>query len=151
MFGRRRHVAPVAVAQIPQLSETQIHDVLAAKLSEFLGSQGEWVVSRRGDSDTDSIFQDTLTASIATGLASALAEAKNTLINGQPVETAQHVASKAVPVESGSDTADQFAEPEALGWEPAPITVWTDLRKPFTGEIPTLGGRDHSQERELVA
>lgn len=146
MFGRRRHVAPAAVAQIPQLSETQIHDVLVAKLSEFLGADGEWVVSRRTEDDTDTIFQDTLTDSIAVALSAALARAKHTLITGEAAEPAQHVAPRSPEPGDAAEPATA-AEPEALGWEPAPITVWTDLRKPVTGEIPRVG----LKERRLVA
>jgi hypothetical protein len=134
------------VAQIPQLSEKQIHDVLVAKLSEFLGADGEWVVSRRTEDDTDTIFQDTLTDSIAVALSIALAHAKHMLITGEAAEPAQHVAPRAP--EAG-DVAEPsvVTEPEALGWQPAPITVWTDLRKPVTGEIPRVGAK----ERRLVA
>ena len=32
-------------------------------------------------------------------------------------------------------------EPAAFSWEPAPITQWTDLRKPVTGEFPAVAHR----------
>lgn len=144
MFGRRRHVAAVAVAQIPQLSEAQIHSVVSARLAEFLGPEGEWVVARRTDDDIDTIFQETLTETIATDLTRAITHAKETLITGQPAESGQHVAQDRAPAVPTSD--EPAAEPEALGWVPAPITIWTDLRKPVTGEIPT-----HRREHQLVA
>ena len=68
MFGRRRHAAALAAARVPQLTEAQILELVSVKLGEFIGSQGAWSVSRRSDEDTDAIFQDVLTSSIAVGI-----------------------------------------------------------------------------------
>lgn len=131
MFGRRRHAAALAAARVPQLTEAQILELVSVKLGEFIGSQGAWSVSRRSDEDTDAIFQDVLTSSIAAGITGAIITAKLALESGEPVESGIHVA---VPV----NTTEEMPEPSAFGWEPAPITVWTDLRRPVTGEIPQV-------------
>ncbi len=135
MFGRRRHVAAVSAAPVPQLSETQILELVHQKLAEFVGERGEWTVSRRADGDTDSIFHTILARSVAVGITAAIMDAKRKLESGEPVEPGLHVAEEPVA------DLDDVREPAAFGWEPAPITVWTDLRKPVTGEIPAIAER----------
>jgi hypothetical protein len=131
MFGRRRHAATVAAAPVPQLSEAQILELVTGKLAEFVGASGEWSVSRRESADTDAIFQDVLTASIAASITDVIMKAKQRLESGEQLEAGLHVAVAA-------DAQIDSIEPAAFGWEPAPITVWTDLRKPVTGEIPQI-------------
>ncbi|WP_345764187.1 hypothetical protein [Diaminobutyricibacter sp. McL0608] len=134
MFGRRRHVAAVSAAPIPQLSEEQILELVHQKLADFVGEHGEWTVSRRADADTDAIFHNILARSVAVGITAAIMDAKRKLETGETVEAVEpglHVAEEPV-----SDL--QHDEPAAFGWEPAPITVWTDLRRPVTGEIPAI-------------
>lgn len=41
-----------------------------------------------------------------------------------------------------AEVAVAETEPAAFGWEPAPITQWTDLRKPVTGEFPLVSHRN---------
>ena len=135
MFGRRRHVAAVSAAPVPQLSETQILELVHQKLAEFVGERGEWTVSRRADADTDTIFHTILARSVAVGITAAIMDAKRKLESGEPVEPGLHVAEEPVA------DLDDVREPAAFGWEPAPITVWTDLRKPVTGEIPAIAER----------
>ncbi|HEY2557950.1 MAG TPA: hypothetical protein VGI08_12655 [Diaminobutyricibacter sp.] len=135
MFGRRRHVAAVPAAPVPQLSEAQILELVHQKLAEFVGEHGEWTVSRRADADTDAIFHTIIARSVAVGITAAIMDAKRTLEAGVPVEPGLHVAEEPVP------DVIETREPAAFGWEPAPITVWTDLRKPVTGEIPAMTER----------
>lgn len=135
MFGRRRHVAAVSAAPIPQLSEAQILDLVHQKLAEFVGARGEWTVSRREDADTDAIFHAILARSVAVGITAAIMDAKRKLESGDPAEPGLHVAEEPIA------DLDDVREPAAFGWEPAPITVWTDLRKPVTGEIPAIAER----------
>ncbi len=132
MFGRRRHVAAVSAAPVPQLSEAQILELVHEKLAQFVGERGEWTVSRRADSDTDAIFHNILARSVAVGITTAIMDAKRKLESGEPVEPGLHVAEEPVA------ELDEVTEPAAFGWEPAPITVWTDLRKPVTGELQTI-------------
>lgn len=145
MFGRRRHAAAeVQAAPVPQLTEAQILEVVHAKIAELIGERGEWTVSRRSHDDTDAIFHSVLSQSVSVGITAALVEARRRLEAGetQIVEATepQHRAESApVVVEAHADTAaDEHEEPAAFGWEPAPITVWTDLRRPVTGEIPAI-------------
>ncbi|WP_426623708.1 hypothetical protein ACPPVW_13965 [Leifsonia sp. McL0607] len=146
MFGRRRHAAEVQAAPVPQLTDAQILEVVHAKVAELIGERGEWTVSRRSSDDTDSIFHSVLSQSVSVGITAALVEARRRLEAGEAeIVTAaepQHraVAEPAVTVEA-EFRDDEQGEPTAFGWEPAPITVWTDLRRPVTGEIPAIAQR----------
>lgn len=142
MFGRRRHVAAAPAAPAPQLTEEQIFELVHRQLAGFVGAEGEWTVSRRTNAHTDAIFHGVLVKSITEEIVAALRDARLQLEAGvaaAPVivaehdEPGQHVASVETP-----DAAADELEPAAFGWEPAPITVWADLRKPVTGEIPML-------------
>jgi hypothetical protein len=151
MFGRRRHAAAVPAAPVPQLSETQILELVHVKIAELIGERGEWTVSRRSDDDTDAIFHSILATSVSLSITSTLVDAQRRLEAGEVIETAeavvraeaQHVADDdaepAAPAEV--ETAAETVEPAAFGWEPAPITIWTDLRKPVTGEFPAIAER----------
>jgi hypothetical protein len=161
MFGRRRHAAPVAAAPVPQLSDAQILELVHTKVAELIGEKGEWTVVRRAQDDTDTIFHSILAQSVSVGIAAALAEARRRLEAGEPLSAPQHLAPRtadapAAPAEAASEataasagdaeaavteTAGEPVEPAAFGWEPAPITQWTDLRKPVTGEFPLVSHR----------
>jgi len=139
MFGRRRHVAPTIVTPAPQLSEERIFDVVHAQIAAAIGEHGEWTLARRTESDTDEIFHGVIAHSVATHVMEALRAAREQLTDAAPSTTeGEHAAVTAVDV-------DEVDEPAAFGWQPAPITVWTDLKKPVTGPVPSI--RDH----ELVA
>ncbi|MEY9950617.1 hypothetical protein [Leifsonia sp. EB34] len=151
MFGRRRHAAAeVQAAPIPQLTDAQILEVVHIKIAELIGDRGEWTVSRRSADDTDSIFHSVLAQSVSVGIAAALVEARRRLEAGEAAVVApepQHRApaepvaiAEAAPVAAEREE-QEHEEPAAFGWEPAPITVWTDLRKPVTGEIPAIAER----------
>lgn len=144
MFGRRRHAAAeVQAAPVPQMTDAQILAVVHAKVAELIGDRGEWTVSRRSSDDTDSIFHSVLAQSVSVGITAALVEARRRLEAGDSeagtTSEPQHRAQTGtVEAETRDDERD---EPAAFGWEPAPITVWTDLRRPVTGEIPAIAER----------
>ncbi len=147
MFGRRRHAAAeVQAAPAPQLTDAQILEVVHSKIAELIGERGEWTVSRRSSDDTDSIFHSVLSQSVSVGITAALVEARRRLEAGEaenvvasePQHRAAGESGATVDVVAQDDPAD---EPAAFSWEPAPITVWTDLRRPVTGEIPAITER----------
>jgi len=164
MFGRRRHAAAVPVAPVPQLTDAQILELVHIKVSELIGTNGEWTVIRRAQDDTDTIFHSILAQSVSVGIAAAIAEARRRLEAGESLSEPQHLAPAvadehrpavaepaevaAVVVETPAAEAASTAaapaaelEPAAFSWEPAPITQWTDLRKPVTGEFPVIAHR----------
>jgi hypothetical protein len=159
MFGRRRHAAAeVVAAPTPKLTDAQILELVHGKVAELIGENGEWTVSRRSADDTDTIFHSILAQSVSVGIAAALVEARNRIEAGEPVAAVpQHLAepeadrpaapaAEEEPVEAAAERSEavteaEAAEPAAFGWEPAPITVWTDLRKPVTGEFPLVSER----------
>ncbi|MEY9854290.1 hypothetical protein ABH923_003968 [Leifsonia sp. EB41] len=151
MFGRRRHAAAeVQAAPVPQLTDAQILEVVHTKIAELIGERGEWTVSRRSTDDTDSIFHSVLAQSVSVGIAAALVEARRRLEAGEATvvvasEPQHRAPAEVVAIEEAAPVAEvqeqEHEEPAAFGWEPAPITVWTDLRKPVTGEIPTIHER----------
>lgn len=102
-FRWRRHTA-VTVAPVvhePRLTDEQVLQIVEDRLSDHFGPRGSWSVVPRDASDTDVLFQEFLTRSIATELTTALREGA------------------AVPIE---DTAT----PVSPEWKPEPITVWAD-------------------------
>lgn len=163
MFGRRRHAAAVPVAPVPQLTDAQILELVHTKVAELIGTKGEWTVVRRAQDDTDTIFHSILAQSVSVGIAAAIAEARRRIEAGQSLSAPQHLASEityapaseeastvaaaseAEPTpasaEASAESAHAVAEPAAMAWEPAPITQWTDLRKPVTGEFPLVSHR----------
>ncbi|MGH1522780.1 hypothetical protein ACRAWC_01270 [Leifsonia sp. L25] len=154
MFGRRRHAAAeVQAAPVPQLTDAQILEVVHIKIAELIGERGEWTVSRRSTDDTDSIFHSVLAQSVSVGITAALVEARRRLEAGETTVVVasepQHrapaepvaIAAAASVDETQEHEEQEHEEPAAFGWEPAPITVWTDLRKPVTGEFPAIAER----------
>jgi hypothetical protein len=104
MFGRRRRVAPViaAPAPVPELSDEQVFALLHSQLSDLVGAQGRWTLVPRSVNDTDVIFHGLKAHQIATSLTEML-HAETALLRGEVV-----------------------AEPTALPWTPAPISVWAE-------------------------
>ncbi|CAM5284572.1 hypothetical protein [Leifsonia shinshuensis] len=151
MFGRRRHAAAeVQAAPVPQLSDAQILEVVHTKIAELIGERGEWTVSRRSTDDTDSIFHSVLAQSVSVGITAALVEARRRLEAGEATvvvasEPQHRAPAEPVAIEAAAVAEEQAhqeqEQPAAFGWEPAPITVWTDLRKPVTGELPAIAER----------
>ena len=83
MFGRRRHVAVVPAAPVPQLTDAQILELVHGKVAELIGEDGEWTVVRRATDDTDTIFHSILAQSVSVGIAAAIAEARRRLEAGE--------------------------------------------------------------------
>lgn len=155
----------VPAAPVPQLTDAQILELVHGKVAELIGEDGEWTVVRRAEDDTDTIFHSILAQSVSVGIAAAIADARRRLEAGESLSQPQHLAqavsdapAAAAPVTEApathvaveepvaAQTADvpaqgAEAEPAAFGWEPAPITQWTDLRKPVTGEFPLVSHR----------
>lgn len=144
MFGRRRHVAPVVTAPMPapapRLSEDQIFELVHTQIAAAIGERGEWALTRRADSDTDALFHGVIAHSVATHVVAALTRAQAEL-----ADAASPAASTVAGAEHAAADAEANIEPAAFGWQPAPITVWTDLKKPVTGEIARI------REDQLVA
>lgn len=157
MFGRRRHVAPTPTAPTPQLTENDIFDIVHAQVAAAIGEHGEWSLTRRGDSDTDALFHGVVAHSVTAHVVEALRAARDSLAQPEPAPQAaateiderlgEHVA------EPTTDTPDaEFTtvdEPAAFGWHPAPITVWTDLKKPVTGQLAQI--QQQRESHQLVA
>jgi hypothetical protein len=168
MFGRRRHVAvvPAAPLPVPQLTDAQILELVHGKMAEFIGVGGEWSVIRRSAGDTDTLFTSILVQSVSVGIAAAITDARRRLEAGTMVSEPQHLADGAVMhvasptaapapeattdegIAAQTETVDEpgtavtsDSKPVAFTWEPAPITVWTDLRKPVSGTIPSVADR----------
>lgn len=159
----------VPAAPVPQLTDAQILELVHGKVAELIGEDGEWTVVRRAQDDTDTIFHSILAQSVSVGIAAAIAEARRRLEAGESLSEPQHLAATvadatavtaeqpaahaaaeapAATVEANDAPAPAVetapaaeAEPAAFGWEPAPITQWTDLRKPVTGEFPLVSHR----------
>lgn len=130
MFGRRRRVAPVVQVPAPELSDEQIFEVLHGKLAEILGAQGAWTLVPRSADDTDVIFHGLKATQIAAILA-ALLRTETATLRG---ETA--------------------AEPTALPWTPAPISVWAEPERAEAKEpvlIPTYEESAELERARLVA
>jgi hypothetical protein len=137
MFGRRRRTAPVVLAPVapvlPELSNAEVFEHLHTVLAELVGTDGDWTLVPRQAGDTDSIFHGLKARQIAAALAERLAAETIRLRTEQttapaniaeprtdtPVDGITAVTTGAVLVSSG-------AEPAALPWNPAPISVWAE-------------------------
>jgi hypothetical protein len=113
MFGRRRRVAPVIHTPViqtplPELSDERVYELIHERIAQVLGTDGEWTLVPRSHADTDEIFHGLKAQEIATALSTILRMAKAEL------------------------RGESEAEPTALPWTPAPITVWADAQQ----EIP---------------
>lgn len=101
------HTAPAApspAATAADLRGEHIFELVNARLSRFIGPEGEWSLVRRGGDDTDRIFQAMLTHQIA-------AEVTRVILDER-----EQVA-VVVPADEAS---------LALSWSPAPLVVWAD-------------------------
>lgn len=129
MFGRRRRAAPVIQVPIPELSDEQVFELLHGKLAEIIGAHGQWTLVPRSDDDTDVIFHGLKVQQIAATLTGILSVQKAEL------------------------RGERTAEPTALSWTPAPISVWAEpARATVTAPVllPTLPVR-LSEPTRLVA
>lgn len=142
MFGRRRRTAPVVQAPVapalPELSRDQVFEHLHAALADLVGQDGAWTLVPRQAGDTDVIFHGLKAHQIASALTEILATetvrlrtettappaniaepSADTPAGGMPALDGSAVTTGAILVSSG-------AEPTALPWTPAPITVWAE-------------------------
>lgn len=102
-FRWRRHAAETVtpVTQEPRLTDEQVLQVIESRLAEHFGPRGSWSLVRRSAADTDVLFQEFLTRSIAVELTTALSE------------------------QAAAPTEDD-ATPVSPDWKPEPITVWVE-------------------------
>jgi hypothetical protein len=139
MFGRRRRTAPVSVApvsvapRIPELSNAQVFEHLHAALSELVGAQGAWTLVPRQADDTDMIFHGLKAQQIAASLTELLATETIRLRTEETVAPTNIAeprtdtpADGITAVDTGAVLVSSGAEPTALPWNPAPISVWAE-------------------------
>ncbi|TFC95172.1 MULTISPECIES: hypothetical protein [Cryobacterium] len=110
MFGRRRRVAPVAPVSpppVPELSDAQVFELLHSQISRLVGPQGQWTLVPRSADDTDVIFHGLKAHQISSSLANVL-RAATAVLRGEVT-----------------------AEPTALPFTPAPISVWAEPERSF--------------------
>lgn len=99
------HVAaPAPRPSAAELRGEHIFELLHGKLSEFIGSSGEWTLVRRTDADSDRIFHAIVTHQIAAELTRSILDERENV---------------AVVVPEGEQQL-------ALDWEPAPLVVWAE-------------------------
>jgi hypothetical protein len=142
MFGRRRRTAPVIQAPAapapPELSDSQVFEHLHSVLAELIGADGDWTLTPRQAGDTDSIFHGLKARQIATVLTERLASETirlRTELTVTPANVAEPrtdtpadgiTAVSTGAVTTGAVLVPSGAEPTALPWNPAPISVWAD-------------------------
>ena len=105
MFGRRRRVEPVAPVTpppVPELSDAQVFEILHTQIARLIGAQGQWTLVPRSSDDTDVIFHGLKANQIASSLAAELR------------------------TETSALRGEVSAEPTALSFTPAPISVWAE-------------------------
>ena len=128
MFGRRRRIAPVIQPPAPELSDEQIYELIHGNLAKLIGSRGDWTLVPRSDDDTDAIFHDLKADEIASSLTTVLATGKAVL------------------------RGEREAEPTALPWTPAPISIWAEpSRATVTAPIQLSAPVEAREEARLVA
>ncbi|GAA4054077.1 hypothetical protein [Agromyces indicus] len=101
------HTAPAApspAATAADLRGEHIFELVNARLSRFIGPEGDWSLVRRGDDDTDRIFQSMLTHQIAAEVTRAILEEREQVAVVVPADEASL----------------------ALSWSPAPLVMWAD-------------------------
>lgn len=130
MFGRRRRVAAVIQAPPPELSDEQVFQLLHGTVSELIGVNGSWTLVPRSDDDTDVIFHDLKAHQIATAL-TALLQSNKAVLRGE-----------------------HTAEPTALPWTPAPISVWAEPARATVMtpvQLPAAPAARYEEQARLVA
>ena len=137
MFGRRRRTAPVVVAPVtpapPELSNAQVYEHLHGALAELVGANGAWTLVPRQADDTDVIFHGLKVDQIAAALTEILS-AETVRLRTVEVIAPRNVseprtdtpANGITSVDTGALLVSSGAEPTALPWNPAPISVWAD-------------------------
>lgn len=137
MFGRRRRNAAVIQASVaptpPELSDAQVYQHLHAALADLVGADGAWTLVPRSDADTDVIFHGLKAREIAAALTELLATETVRLRTETPAAPANIAEPRTdTPVDgitavgTGAVLVSSGAEPTALPWNPAPISVWAE-------------------------
>lgn len=101
------HTAPAApspAATAADLRGEHIFELVNARLSRFIGPEGEWALVRRSAGDSDHIFQAMLTHQIAAEVTRAILEEREQVAVVVPADEASL----------------------ALSWAPAPLVMWAD-------------------------
>lgn len=101
------HTAPAApspAATAADLRGEHIFELVNARLSRFIGPEGEWALVRRAAGDSDHIFQAMLTHQIAAEVTRAILEEREQVAVVVPADEASL----------------------ALSWSPAPLVMWAD-------------------------
>ena len=96
--------APTPRATAADLRGEHIFELVNARLSRFIGPDGEWALVRRSADDSDRIFQAMLTHQIAAEVTRAILEEREQVAVVVPADEASL----------------------ALSWAPAPLVVWAD-------------------------
>jgi len=137
MFGRRRRTAPVVQAPVApapaELSRAQVYDHLHAALADLVGADGTWTLVPRQAGDTDVIFHGLKAGQIAETLTEILTTETMRLRTDAPAAPANiaepHTDTPIdgiTAVDTGAILVSSGAEPTALPWNPAPISVWAE-------------------------
>jgi hypothetical protein len=138
MFGRRRRVEPVAPVTpppVPELSDAQVFELLHTRIARLVGAQGQWTLVPRSSDDTDVIFHGLKANQIASSLAAAL-RTETAVLRGEVI-----------------------AEPTALPFTPAPISVWAEPERAAvqaptpvqSAVLPRFSAADSTGHARLVA
>ena len=96
--------APSPRATAADLRGEHIFELVNARLSRFIGPDGQWSLVRRSADDSDRIFQAMLTHQIAAEVTRAILEEREQVAVVVPAEEASL----------------------ALSWTPAPLVMWAD-------------------------
>ncbi|ASD22611.1 hypothetical protein B7495_11360 [Cryobacterium sp. LW097] len=143
MFGRRRRTAPVIQAPVApapaELSRAEVFEHLHAALADLVGAEGAWTLVPRRSDDTDVIFHGLKAHQIAETLTELLAAETMRLRTDTPAAPRNIAEPRTdtpmdgiTAVNTGALLVSSGAEPTALPWNPAPISVWAE---------PTSGAR----------
>ena len=146
MFGRRRRTAPVIQAPVApapaELSRAEVFEHLHAALADLVGAEGAWTLVPRQADDTDVIFHGLKAHQIADALTELLAAETMRLRTDTPAAPRNIAEPRTdtpvdgiTAVSTGALLVSSGAEPTALPWNPAPISVWAE---------PTSGARTGS-------
>jgi hypothetical protein len=159
MFGRRRRTTAVIQAPVvpapPELSDAQVYQHLHAALADLIGVDGAWTLVPRSEDDTEAIFHGLKARQIAASLTEILATETVRLRTESPAAPA-HIAEPhtdtpvdgIAAVSTGAILVSSGAEPTALPWNPAPISVWAEP----TVNVPAAAEPvDADRSRRLVA
>lgn len=127
------HTAPAApspAATAADLRGEHIFELVNARLSRFIGPEGDWSLVRRGGDDTDRIFQSMLTHQIAAEVTRVILEEREQVAVVVPADEASL----------------------ALSWTPTPLVMWADpIDLGVDGTVTDAAGDAERADDALVA